>query len=48
MPTVALSAQQIHLLIQALRIVVENGSLDAYAKPKEIEALRNALQNVKG
>lgn len=48
MPIVSLSAQQIHILIQALRIAVEDGSIDAYAKPREIEQLRAALQNVKG
>lgn len=44
----SLSAQQIHILIQALRIAVEDGSIDTYAKPREIEQLKAALQNVKG
>ena len=48
MPILSLTAKEINLLVQAIRIAMENGELQEYGKGFEIEALRNKLQNVKG
>lgn len=42
-PTFSFTAKEVHILIQALRIAVEDGNIDVYAKPSEIEKLRNKL-----
>ncbi len=47
MPIVNLSAKDIHIIIQAIRIALEDGSLAEFCKSKEVEQLRNKLQNVK-
>lgn len=47
MPIANLSAKDVHIMIQAIRIAMEDGSLYEVAKPKEIEQLREKLQNVK-
>ena len=48
MPVISLTAKEINLLVQAIRIAMETGELQEYGKGFEIEALRNKLQNVKG
>lgn len=48
MPQVNLTAKEIHIIVQAIRIGTEDGSLYEFAKKGEIEQLRNKLQNVKG
>lgn len=47
MPIANLSAKDIHIIIQAIRIALEDGSLVEFAKSKEVEQLREKLQNVK-
>lgn len=48
MPIISLTAKEINLLVQAIRIAMENGELQEQFRTFEIEALRNKLQNVKG
>lgn len=45
---IKLTAKEIHIIIQAIRIAVEDGSISEFAKTVEINAIRNKLQNVKG
>ena len=47
MPIVSFTAKDINILVQALRIAMENGELQELVKVSEINALRNKLQNVK-
>ena len=47
MPIVNFTAKDINILVQALRIAMENGELQELVKVSEINALRNKLQNVK-
>jgi len=46
-PMIRLSAREIHILVQALRIAMEDGSIADYAKPRELDQLRTKLGNVK-
>lgn len=45
--SIPLTAKEIHVIIQAIRIASEDGSLEDYAKPKEIDVIREKLQKVK-
>lgn len=47
MPLVTLTAKEIHIIIQAIRIATETGELTEFAKAGELNAIRNKLQNVK-
>lgn len=47
MPIVNLTAKEINVIVQAIRIAMENGELQELVKVSEINALRNKLQNVK-
>lgn len=47
MPLVPLTAKEIHILIQAIRIAMETGELTEFAKAGELSRLRDKLQNVK-
>ena len=47
MPQINWSAKEILILVQAIRIASEDGSLYECARKGEIEAIRNKLQNVK-
>lgn len=46
-PNPPLTAKEINILIQALRIASEDGSITEFARNAEIQAIRNKLQNVK-
>ena len=46
-PMIRLSAREVHILVQALRIAIEDGSIAEYAKPRELDQLRTKLGNVK-
>lgn len=48
MPVISLTAKEIHIVVQAIRIATETGQLTEYAKAGEVNAIRNKLQNVKG
>lgn len=48
MPLLNLSAKEIHILVQALRIAEEADTIYDYAKKAEIENLKIKIQNVKG
>lgn len=45
--TLKLSAKEIHILMQALRIAMEDGSIYDHAKPYQINQLRERLSNAK-
>lgn len=47
MPLIPLTAKEIHIIIQAIRIATETGELTEFAKAGELNAIRNKLQNVK-
>lgn len=50
MPLIPLTAKEVHILIQALRIAMEDENirqLAEFAKAGEISQIRNKLQNVK-
>jgi len=47
MPQVNLTAKEIHIIIQAIRIATEDGSITEFCKPVDLSQLRNKLQNVK-
>ena len=47
MPLVPLTAKEIHIVIQAIRIAMETGELTEFAKAAELSLLRAKLQNVK-
>lgn len=47
MPLVSLTAKEIHILIQAIRIATETGELTEFAKAGELSRIRDKLQNVK-
>lgn len=47
MPLIPLTAKEIHIVIQAIRIAMETGELTGFAKASELNAIRNKLQNVK-
>ena len=47
MPQINLTAKEIHIIVQAIRIAIEDGSLTEFAKSVEVNQLRNKLQNVK-
>jgi len=49
MPIINLTAKDVHIIAQAIRIVMELEYMPLldYAKNSEINALRNKLQNVK-
>lgn len=47
MPQVNLTAKEIHIIIQAIRIATDNGEISEFAKSAELNQLRNKLQNVK-
>lgn len=47
MPIVQLTAKEINVIVQAIRIAMENGELQELVKASEINAIRNKLQNVK-
>lgn len=48
MPLIPLTAKEIHILIQAIRIAMETGELTEFAKAGELSRIRDKLQNVKG
>lgn len=45
---ISLNFKEINILVHALRLAEETGSLNEYAKNSEVERIRNKLQNVKG
>ena len=47
MTHINLTPKEINIIVQAIRIASEDGSVYEYAKKAEIEQLRNKLQNVK-
>ena len=47
MSQVNFTAKEIHILVQLIRIGMENGEVYEYAKKAEVEQLRNKLQKVK-
>ena len=49
MPQVNLTAKEIHIIIQAIRIAMESETdhISSYCKPIDLSQLRNKLQNVK-
>lgn len=47
MPQVNLTAKEIHIIVQAIRIAIDNGEIAEFAKSVELNQLRNKLQNVK-
>jgi hypothetical protein len=49
MPLLNLTAKEIHIIVQALRIAIEfnDDEIKTYAKPVELSQLRNKLQNIK-
>lgn len=47
MPLIPLTAKEIHILIQVIRIAMETGELTEFAKAGELNQLRAKLQNVK-
>lgn len=46
-PNPGLSAREILILVQALRIAMEDGTIYDFARKQEIEAIREKLGNVK-
>lgn len=48
MPQLALTAKQIHIIVQAIVLSKDELVDSQIAKSSEIETLRNVLQNVKG
>lgn len=47
MPLVPLTAKEIHIIVQAIRIATESGELTDYAKAAELNRIREKLQNIK-
>ena len=47
MPTINLTAKEIHIIMQLLRLMVEAELAFEYANKGDIERIRNKLQNVK-
>ena len=47
MPILNLTPKEIHILVQAIRIAIEDGGLYQFAKTGELNQLRIKLQNVK-
>jgi hypothetical protein len=47
MPLLNLTAKEINIIVQAIRLAMESGELQELAKASEINNLRNKLQNVK-
>jgi hypothetical protein len=49
MPQVNLTAKEIHIIVQAIRIAMESDQdhISNYCKTGELNQLRNKLQNVK-
>lgn len=47
MPQINLTAKEILIVVQAIRLAMESGELYDYAKKGQIDAIRNKLQNVK-
>lgn len=47
MPLVSLTAKEIHILVQAIRIAMETGELTEFAKAGDLSRIREKLQNVK-
>lgn len=45
---IPLNFKEINIIVHALRIACEDGSLFEHAKQSEVERIRNKLQNVKG
>lgn len=48
MPILSITAKEINIIVQAIRIAMENGELQELAKQFEIDRIREKLQNVKG
>jgi hypothetical protein len=48
MPLVSFTAKEINIIVQAIRIAMENGELQELTKQSEINQIREKLQNVKG
>lgn len=48
MPQLAFTAKEIHILVQLIAAMMDNGLAFDYAKKQELEAIRIKLQNVKG
>lgn len=47
MPLIPLTAKEVHILVQALRIAMESGELTEFAKAGDLSRIRDKLQNVK-
>lgn len=47
MPQLALTAKEIHILVQLIAAMMENDVAFDYAKKSELNSIRNKLQNVK-
>lgn len=48
MHLLSLTAKEINIIVQAIRIAMENGELQEQFKQFEIDRIREKLQNVKG
>lgn len=48
MPLLNLTAKEINIIVQAIRMAMETNDLQNEFKMSEINNLRNKLQNVKG
>lgn len=48
MPVLNFTAKEIHIMVQLILLMKENGLAFDYAKQSELETLRNKLQSVKG
>lgn len=48
MPILSFTAKEIHIIVQLLLLMMEEGTAFEYAKRSELDALRAKLQNVKG
>ena len=47
MPQLNFTAKELNIIVQAIRLAMENGELQELVKSSEINVLRNKLQNVK-
>lgn len=47
MPQLALTAKEVHILVQLIVAMMESNEAFDYAKKSELNSIRNKLQNVK-
>lgn len=47
MPQLNLTAKEIHIILQAIRIAMEYDEIQEFARKGEVDQLRNKLQSVK-